>query len=63
MKLHKTNQGFITEFFVARADRGYTNNIMYRNQQRGTIFAPLPGDTYRRKILAAEVKCRNLGID
>jgi type IV pilus assembly protein PilW len=46
-----------------RADRGYTNDIMYKNQQGGTIFAPLPGDTYRRKILAAEVKCRNLGLD
>ena len=46
-----------------RADRGYTNNIMYKNQQGGTLFAPLPGDTYRRKILAAEVKCRNLGLD
>lgn len=51
---------------VARAerpDRGYTYNNTYKNQRGHTIFIPLAGDTYRRKLLTAEVKCRNLGLE
>jgi len=46
-----------------RADPAYTNSNVYENQQGDTIFAPLPGDAYRRKFLTAEVRCPNLGLE
>jgi type IV pilus assembly protein PilW len=50
---------------LARAgqpDRGYSYGSDYQNQQGQTIYTPPAGDHYRRKLLTAEVKCRNLGI-
>jgi type IV pilus assembly protein PilW len=44
-----------------RRDRGFTDNVTYRNQRNVTVFGPA-GDNFRRKILTAEVKCRNLGL-
>lgn len=49
---------------VARADKidpDYVNNQTYPNQQ-GTVIYNAPGDKYRRNVLTAEVKCRNLGL-
>ena len=49
---------------VARAERPdqrYTNNDAYLNQQGGTAL-PAQADSYRRKALNVEVKCRNLGF-
>ena len=41
---------------------GYTNNTKYYNQQSDEIYAA-PSDSYRRKILTSQVKCRNLGVE
>ncbi len=49
---------------VARAEKrdpDYVNNQTYSNQQ-GTVIYTAPGDNYRRNLLTAEVKCRNLGL-
>lgn len=46
---------------AGRGDPGYTNNIPYQNQQGSTIYTA-PNDSFRRKLLTAEVKCRNLGL-
>jgi type IV pilus assembly protein PilW len=49
---------------VARADRAekdYTNNTQYRNQQNTVIFTA-PGDGYRHRLLTATVHCRNMGL-
>jgi type IV pilus assembly protein PilW len=46
---------------TGRVDPGFTNNTVYKNQQDTTIYTA-PGDNYRRKLLTAEVKCRNLGL-
>ena len=43
--------------------RGYVNKTPYQNQQGQTIFIPLSGDHYRRRLLTAEVKVRNLGLE
>lgn len=48
---------------AGRVDPGYTNSNVYENQRGDTIFTPPAGDNYRRKLLTAEVKCRNLGLD
>jgi type IV pilus assembly protein PilW len=49
---------------VARADRGdpgYTNSNTYQNQQGDDIFTAA-GDSFRRKLLTIELKCRNIGL-
>jgi type IV pilus assembly protein PilW len=43
--------------------RGYVNNTVYQNQRGQTIFIPFSGDQHRRRLLTAEVKCRNLGLE
>jgi type IV pilus assembly protein PilW len=43
--------------------RGYVNKTPYQNQQGQTIFIPLSGDHFRRRLLTAEVKVRNLGLE
>ena len=43
--------------------RGYVNKTPYQNQQGQTIFIRLSGDHYRRRLLTAEVKVRNLGLE
>jgi type IV pilus assembly protein PilW len=51
---------------LARTDRrdpGYKDTNVYQNQKGDTIFTPLPGDNYRRRLLTEELKCRNLGLD
>lgn len=42
-------------------DPGCTNTQSYSNQQ-GTVIFTAPGDKFRRRLLTAEVKCRNLGL-
>ena len=46
---------------TGRGDPGYTNTTTFYNQQDAAIYTA-PGDNYRRKILTAQVKCRNLGV-
>jgi type IV pilus assembly protein PilW len=46
---------------TGRGDPGYTNNTSYINQQGTTIYTA-PNDNFRRKLLTAGVKCRNLGL-
>jgi len=46
---------------TGRGDPGYTNNTSYQNQQGTTIYTAL-NDNFRRRLLTAEVKCRNLGL-
>ena len=43
--------------------RGYVNKTVYQNQRGQTIFIPLSGDQHRRRLLTAEVKCRNIGLE
>ena len=47
---------------TGRGDPGYTNTTTFYNQQDAAIYTA-PGDNYRRKILTAQVKCRNLGVE
>jgi type IV pilus assembly protein PilW len=44
---------------TARGDRGFKNTTVYTNQQGDQIFVA-PGDNFRRKLLTAQVNCRNL---
>jgi len=46
---------------TGKADRGYVDSIVYTNQGGTGIFGP-PNDSFRRRRLTAEVKCRNLGL-
>ncbi|MBW1729721.1 MAG: prepilin-type N-terminal cleavage/methylation domain-containing protein [Deltaproteobacteria bacterium] len=46
---------------VAHEDRNYTDTQVYTNQQGTTIYGPA-NDHYRRRILSAQVRCRNLGL-
>jgi len=46
---------------TGKADRGYLDSIVYTNQGGTGIFGP-PNDSFRRRRLTAEVKCRNLGL-
>jgi type IV pilus assembly protein PilW len=46
---------------TGRRDPGYTNNTSYQNHQGSTIYTA-PNDSFRRMLLTAEVKCRNLGL-
>ena len=47
---------------TGQVDPGYTNNTFYLNQQ-GTEIYPASGDSYRRRLLTEQVKCRNLGLE
>ena len=38
-----------------------TDNRVYQNQQ-GTVILAAQNDAFRRQLLTAEVKCRNLGL-
>ena len=46
---------------TARVDSGFQNTTVYTNQQGDQIFTA-PGDNFRRKLLTAQVYCRNLAI-
>ena len=46
---------------TGKADLGYLDSIVYTNQGGTGIFGP-PNDSFRRRRLTAEVKCRNLGL-
>jgi len=46
---------------TGRADRGYRDTTSYTNLQGTEILAP-PNDNFRRKRLATNIKCRNLGL-
>jgi len=45
---------------TGRPDRGYTDSSTYRNQQGTSIYAA--NDSFRRRVLATDIKCRNLGL-
>lgn len=45
-----------------RRDRGYHNTNVYENQLGTSVFTPA-GDSFRRRLLTEEFKCRNLGLD
>ena len=45
-----------------RRDRGYHNTNVYENQEGTSVFTPA-GDSFRRRLLTEEFKCRNLGLD
>jgi type IV pilus assembly protein PilW len=45
-----------------RWDQGYQNTNVYQNQQGTSVFTP-GGDSFRRRLLTEEYKCRNLGLD
>ncbi len=50
---------------VARAgnpDREYVNSDSYTNQQGDTILSA-QNDHFRRRLLTAEVRCRNMGLE
>jgi type IV pilus assembly protein PilW len=44
-----------------KVDHGYHDTITYTNQGGAPIFGPA-NDSFRRRRLTAEVKCRNLGL-
>jgi len=44
-----------------RIDRRYTDTDVYMNQQATVIFGP-KNDNFRRKLLTAQVNCRNLAF-
>ena len=46
---------------TGRGDTGYTNTAAYANQQ-GTEILPAQNDSFRRRRLTAQLKCRNLGL-
>jgi len=48
---------------TGQPSRGYVNRSVYHNQRGQTIFIPLSGDQHRRRLLTAEVKVRNLGLE
>ena len=48
---------------TGQPSRGYVNKGVYHNQRGQTIFVPLSGDHHRRRLLTAEVKVRNLGLE
>jgi len=43
-------------------DREYRNNATYKDQLNNTIVLNTPDTRYRRRVLTATVRCRNLGI-
>jgi type IV pilus assembly protein PilW len=49
---------------VARTENpsvGFRNTANYRNLQGSVIFTA-PGDAFRRKVFATNIRCRNLGL-
>lgn len=46
---------------TGRADHGYINTEVYTNQE-GTVILAQQNDHYRRRLLTAEVFCRNLAF-
>ncbi|MDD5207579.1 MAG: prepilin-type N-terminal cleavage/methylation domain-containing protein [Desulfobacterales bacterium] len=48
---------------TSRPDPGYSDPNVYKNLEGATIFTPA-GDnlSFRRKMLRAEIRCRNIGI-
>lgn len=48
---------------TGQASRGYVSSTVYQNQRGQTIFIPMSGDHHRRRLLTAEVKCRNIGLE
>ena len=49
---------------VARTENpsvGFRNTASYRNLQGAVIFTA-PGDAFRRKVFATNIRCRNLGL-
>lgn len=46
---------------TGKGDPGYVNNTVYTNQQ-GTQILGAQGDDRRRRLLTAQIKCRNLGL-
>ncbi len=46
---------------TSKPDNGYTDTQSYSNQQ-GTPILGAQNDHYRRRVLTAEVRCRNLGL-
>lgn len=40
---------------------GFRNTASYRNLQ-GTVVFAAPGDAFRRKVFATNIRCRNLGL-
>jgi type IV pilus assembly protein PilW len=45
----------------AKEDRFYTDNLFFTNLQGDVIYGPA-GDSFRRILLKAQIKCRNLGL-
>lgn len=48
---------------TGQASRGYVSSTVYQNQLGQTFFIPMSGDHHRRRLLTAEVKCRNIGLE
>jgi type IV pilus assembly protein PilW len=46
---------------TGRGDPGFTNNTTYYNLE-GTPIYTAPGDSFRRRLLTTEIKCRNLSF-
>jgi type IV pilus assembly protein PilW len=46
---------------TGRGDLGYQDTTSYTNLQGAEILPP-PNDNFRRKTLATNIKCRNLGL-
>ncbi len=46
---------------TGRGDLGYVDTRSYTNLQGAQILAP-PNDNFRRKTLATNIKCRNMGL-
>lgn len=49
---------------VARTENpsvGFRNTASYRNLQGAVVFTA-PGDAFRRKVFATNIRCRNLGL-
>jgi type IV pilus assembly protein PilW len=49
---------------VARTENpsvGFRNTASYRNLQGAVVFTA-PGDSFRRKVFATNIRCRNLGL-
>ncbi len=49
---------------AGKADADYSDTTTYTNQQGTTIFTPSgAGVNFRRRILSARIKCRNLSLN
>lgn len=48
---------------TSKRDPGYVDNTVYKNQQNTTIYTPPSNQrAFRRRVLSAQVSCRNLGL-